>query len=365
MQVAIDKAFNKAKIALMSIPDSTFLSTILFSLDFKWDSDIPTAATNGVKLLINPDWFGTLTEKARVGLIAHEAWHVAFNHMLRGSNLDHVRFNKAADYVINNMLLESGYELPPNGLNDPAYEGMSTEQVYAVLPVSDPTDTYDCDIELSDEDDLDTKAKVEDIILKAAQQSKMNGDSAGNIPAEIQALLEERLNPKLPWNILLQNYMSEYAKEDYSYRIPNRKYFPDLYIPSMYSESIANIAIAVDTSGSVSDADFAAFTSEIEDIRVTLNPKLTTVVGFDTRISSEVLLTESDSIDEVKFTGRGGTNLQPVFEYFKTKPPTVLIVFSDLYCYPEESAPDYDVIWICINNPNASVNFGTLIHLSL
>ena len=359
----VEKLFNKAKVAMMSRPSSTFLSTILFSLDFSWNTDIPTACTDGLRLFINPNWYADMSDDARVGLLAHEAWHVAFNHIVRGKDLDKQRYNKAADYVINNMLLDQKYELPENGLWDPIYKDMSTEQVYALLPVSDPSDPYDCDISVAN-GDIDETA-IETIIMKAAMQSAANGDKAGTIPGEIEIFIKNKTNPILPWNVILQNYMSAYAKDDYSYKIPNRKYFPELYLPSMYSESITNIAVAIDTSGSVRDEEFDAFLSEVEDIRINLKPVLTTLIGFDTRINTEILLTESDSIEDIKFTGRGGTSLSPVFNYFETKPPTVLIVFSDLDCSKITKEPDYDVIWVCVNNPNATVDFGSLIHLKI
>lgn len=367
MQLPHDKALNKAKIALMSKADSAFLSTILFSLDFEWNDSIRTADVDGVLLRINQHWFMQMPEGARVGLLAHEAWHVGFKHMIRGANLDHKRFGKAADYVINNMLLATGYELPANGLWDIQYADMSTEQVYALLPVSDPADPYDVDIiyepdadpEISDELD----EKITDILIKAAQQSKMQNDKPGTIPGEIEILIEQKINPKLAWNVILQNYMAGYAKEDYSFSKPNRRYFPDYYLPSMYSDSLDSIAVAIDTSISVSDEELAMFLAEIEDIRVTLHPKETTIVGFDTKINVNITLTENDSIEDVVLVGRGGTSLHPVFRYFESKPPTVLIVFSDLECPKIQHAPDFDVIWICVNNPRASVNFGELIHL--
>ena len=65
--------------------------------------------------------------------------------------------------------------------------------------------------------------KIEDIIVKASVQSKMAGDAAGSIPGDIEIALDKLLNPKLPWNVILQNYMSSFAKEDFSWRRPNRR----------------------------------------------------------------------------------------------------------------------------------------------
>ena len=68
-------------------------------------------------------------------------------------------------------------------------------------------------------------------------------------------------------------------------------------------------------------------------------------------------------IDTVSFSGWGGTNLTPVFEHYDKNKPTVLVVFSDLFCAPIIEDPGYPVIWACFGNPNAEVNFGQLIHV--
>jgi len=69
----------------------------------------------------------------------------------------------------------------------------------------------------------------------------------------------------------------------------------------------------------------------------------------------------------MEFHGRGGTSLHCVFKHFdelpRRKQPKLLIVFSDLYCAKITKKPNYDVIWICFDNPNAEVDFGKLIHV--
>ena len=124
-----DQALEKAKIQLMMMPNTIFYTTILFSLVQEW-TDIETAGTNGTNLVINPTWFLSLTEKARVGLLAHEILHVALSHMTRKGTKDSLIWNFAGDYVINLELSEAGYELPKGGLLDKQYRDMSTEQVY-------------------------------------------------------------------------------------------------------------------------------------------------------------------------------------------------------------------------------------------
>ena len=97
-------------------------------------------------------------------------------------------------------------------------------------------------------------------------------------------------------------------------------------------------------------------------MRELLNPVMTTIVSFDTQVQNIHHIAQDDSMDSVTFTGRGGTNLYPVFDYYKKHRPTVLVVFSDLQCQPIDVDPGFPVVWICVNSPQSKVNFGTLIH---
>jgi predicted metal-dependent peptidase len=371
-------AMDKAKYKFFNCGKSVFLTTILFSLKFEWSTDIPTAATNGIHLLVNPDFFMSLNagkmssidSDERLFLLAHEAWHVAFKHMLRLEERDHKLWNMAADYVINYMLVSKGYSMPAGGLYDRQYAGMNTEEVYTLLKKNNvDSSNFEPDLQnnpnATPEQQAALDAQVSGILAKAATQAKLAKEQFGDLPGDVQVGIDELLNPKLNWTTILQNYMTQFDKSDYSYRRPNKRFMPDFYLPSLYGESVANIAVAVDSSGSVSDAEFTAFVSEIESIRRRLNPEIVEVVAFDTAIRSSVVLNRSTSISNVTFSGRGGTRLSPVFDHFNKKPPTVLIVFSDLDCTPMRDKPKYPVIWIAVNAHNPHVEFGKLIEMNL
>jgi|TARA_B110000902_G_scaffold240021_1_gene289181 predicted metal-dependent peptidase len=359
----LEKAFSKAKIGIMSQHNSSFIGYILFSLHHSWDNTIPTACTNGKYLKINTDFFMSLSEPERIFLLAHESWHVAFSHIVRKGERDHLRWNKAGDYVINIMLRDAGYAMILGGLIDNKYRDWSTAQVYDDLPDSSDDDEFDSDIgEPEDTEEFDEQIK--EIILSAVTQAGMSNES-GSIPGEIQREVNKLTNPKLDWRTILQNYMSTFAKNDYSFRKPNRRFFPNYHLPSLYSEDTGEIAIAIDTSGSVSKEEFTAFLCEINSIKENLNPKLTTIIDFDTRVRKVHSLTEDENIGDIKFHGGGGTNLDCVFDYYGKNKPTVLIVFSDLHCKRIVEDPKYPVIWIVVNNSRATTNFGTQIHYTI
>ena len=365
----IVKLFDKTKLSFLLDKKAVFLSTIFFSLHHKWNKDIPTMCTDGVTLMINPDFFLSLSPEERVGVVAHECWHVAFSHMTRGMHLNHEVYNMAGDYVINGMLLSNNYTLPSMRLHDSRFDNMYTEQVYKILMDEGAGDKGMPD-ELKDIGYSDAGAeevmanKIQNTVIKAATQAKMDSEnnSYGNLPMDIVRMLDELLNPKVPWNVLLQQYMNEKCKMDFTFKKPNRRFFPEFHLPSMESNNTIKLSAAIDTSGSVTKEQLTAFMSEITHIKNSINPVSLDIVDFDTKIHNVFSFTREQILEGVEFSGGGGTDLQCVFDHYKDKELTVLIVFSDLYCAKMTVLPNYEVIWICIDNPGAEVDFGKLVH---
>lgn len=370
----LTRIFNRAKVGVMAKPDSTFFSTILFSLKHSWDETIPTACTNGINLRINPTWFTNMSDGARIGLLVHEVCHVAYQHMLRVGDRDFKLWNIATDYVINNLLVSRGFELPEDGLIDSKYNDMSSEQVYELLK-QDPDQVpqnFQVDMEvpsgadgepLSQDEQEAIEQEIQDIIIKAATQSKMQNDKPGTIPGDIEVMLQKLLNPKLPWYTILHKYMDSMAPEDYTFKRCNRRFLQyGIYLPTLYSESIGSIAVAVDTSGSVTDEQFTAFLTEINAIHERLKPKKLTVIDFDTRIHEEHVLTQGDNPARIKFHGRGGTCIEPVIDWAAEHKPNVLVIFTDGYFYQYDLDPKVPVIWVINNNGNFKYPYGKVIH---
>ena len=135
MEVGIEltRMHNKAKIALLNRKDCVFITTVLFSLRSIWDTGMPTAYTDGAVLGMNPKFFEALSHDQRQTLLAHEAYHVAFNHMVRGRNLDFKVYNQAADFAINLMLRDAGFAPISGWLCDDKYRGMSADKIYKLL----------------------------------------------------------------------------------------------------------------------------------------------------------------------------------------------------------------------------------------
>ena len=352
----LDRTLNKAKMNVLIRANSVFISTILFSLVFRWSDRLPTAGTNGKELVINPEFWESLEDDERVFLLLHEAWHVAFEHMLRLKERDMKLWNMACDYVINAILINQRLPMPEGGLYDPQYEGMASEEVYEHLiqnpPDESEAESFVCDLEDPGDEDADAfEEEIKDLLVRASVRSKMANEEPGTIPAEIQRWIDDILNPRLPWNVILENFMKTTQPDDYSMRRVNRRFLPEYYLPTLFSEGLDQVAIAVDTSGSVTDEQLSAFLSETYSIVGSLSPKRTTLIDFDYLIHQVVDIESVEQLLSFKFKGGGGTDLTEVCNWTNEHRPDVLIVFTDGYFHTEHlTDPKLPIIWAIHSN---------------
>jgi len=352
------RALRKAKLHFMGT-NAVFLNHIMLSMVHELTDEVPTAATNGKCVKYNPAFLLSLNEKERVGLIAHECMHIALDHPTRKSDRDPMLFNIAGDFVINDFLLSSHFELPKGRLYDSKYHNMSTEQVYNLLAedqenleelIEEFSSKGQNDVEYSCEtvsDDLSND--ITNTVIQAVQQAQLS-DAEGTVPAEVMRKITELLYPKISWKQLLKNYMDSYAKDDYSFRRPNKRFMPNHYMPSLYSESINRITVAIDTSGSVSQSMLTEMLTEIQYLYDIYQPTNLDVITCDYEIHD--IFTLKDEITAEDLRGGGGTSFFPVLDHCKHNDTNILIYFTDLYA--EEITPemgyDFPILWICWSN---------------
>lgn len=348
----------KADTALRS---TVFFSSILYNLNIKFTNSIPTAATNGLDLLINPDYFNGLDRKERLFLAIHEVCHIVYQHLSRRGDRDKLKFNMAADYAINGYLESNGFTVIEGGLIDSKYRNMTTEAIYNKIPDKE-VDTlrvgefFQDIIESASKKDID---KINKTISDAYSVQKSYSKSSNKLPKEIEELLDNLIDPVLPWQSLLQAYVTDFSKEDYSMRVPNRRHLAnDMYISSLYSETVNNVIIAIDCSGSVTSEEFNSFLSEVVSIRETVTINKLTIFQFDTSLHSITEFTPDMAIGDMKLYSGGGTDICPVLDYTDKQNPNLLIVFTDLEFSKTDHTEKYPTLWVCIDNPSAKEPFG-------
>lgn len=376
---AMQKKLSKIKIKLFLHAGAAFLGSIMSQTRFIWDDspDCDTAWTDGITIGFNPSFWLKIPDEAKVTVLAHELWHIAYQHVLRlkEANRDPEKWNIAGDHLINLMLQKSGYKFDgiQNCYKDMRFTGMGTDQIYSLLP--DPPaggggsgvgqGAGGAGKPLGSDLRPPPKGKEIEVMGKVVQavQAARLGNQAGTIPGEILLEIDKFLNPKLPWRVLLRRFFTEQSREDYSWKRPNRRYTDD-YLPSLWSEDgLTTINYYLDISGSITDPNILRFNSEVKHIKEEFNPKRLDLVTFDTRIRDVYSFDEETPFEKVVVTGRGGTDLDPVAEHILKTKPNVAVIFSDLEVDPMPSVGGIPVLWVVIGSPNATVPFGQMIHI--
>jgi predicted metal-dependent peptidase len=363
LQRALDRTKSKA---FIHKKNGAFLGPLLVSLEFQWDRSIPTACTNGAWIKWNPDWFVSLVPDARVTVLLHELWHIGLMHLLRLDSRNPKIWNYACDIVNNNKLEEEGYSFEgiEDCWKDRKYDGKCAEEIYDIL-ISNPPPMggswgQDDLGDMHSPEPVD-KQKLINNVAQAVQAAKLAGDP-GTIPGEVESILDQFLQPKLRWEVLLDRFFQDFHKEDFTWSRPNRRY-PDQYMPSMQSQNqLQDLNYYIDVSGSVTDAQIVRCNSEIKHIKDTYNPKKLRLILFDTRISAIYEYEEHESFEKLVVVGRGGTCLIPVRQHILKTKPSAAVIFSDLWVEPMEPV-DIPVIWIAVSTTVDNVTCGTLIHI--
>ena len=346
------KLIEDTKVRIMLSPNTAFFATLLLGMDVIYDDSIPTARTNGKWIKLNTAWFKSLTIKQRVFLLLHEICHTIYLHSFRLGNRDPKEWNRACDYAINAYLVyECGYAFIDGGCLDKQYHGMGAEEIYTLLPANPTQDTSGMgeDLEANEGTKEEQQANEQDVldrIVQATQQAQMS-NNAGSIPSDVLRVVMELLYPILPWETLLDRYVTEKAKEDYSWSKRNRRY-TDIIMPGLYSEQMGTVSVYVDASCSVSEQEFTQYMSEIAAIKHKLNPAVLEVVSFDTEIQNIQTIHSGEKFN-ITLVGGGGTRLTEVAERVNDTEADVIILFTDGYYTPVHY--DKEVLHIIVNNP--------------
>jgi predicted metal-dependent peptidase len=373
----MDKQQSLSKIGKELMLKEPYYGFFLIMLNKLWDSKrVPTAGVskNGInyQLAINPEFWESLSDPHRLGLLKHELLHIAFGHLTTFFKFSDKRLaNVAMDMEIN-QYIDKEY-LPEGGIDIDNYEDLNLDRkagcryYYDKLKQlqdeknkngtcgNEPMDELLDNIESGNIPDHSTWEEFEDLSeaeqkLIERQLQKVLSDAKeqtekkrGTVPGEIEGLIiiDEIVKPKFNWRGYIRRFTGVSTKvfTKKIRRKENRRFDAN---PGLKVKMRQHMLLAIDTSGSVSDSELQEFMSEIYHIYkcgVDI-----TVVQCDTTIRS---VEPYKGKFEMSVVGRGGTEFDPVLEYFNAnqKKYTSLVYFTDGECSARVK-PKGNTLWV-------------------
>ena len=375
------KALAAARFKLVLGPDarSAFFATLVLRLRPVPDWDIDTLATDGRVLHYHPTFVTALSPDELVGVLAHEVMHCALSHPTRRAGRDPERWNVACDLAVNPLLLGAGIVLPPCRLmpGEGTYAGLepgrSAEEYYALLPgpagdgSGSPGDPGGCGgvIDPGGADPAGAR-EVEADWQVAVAQAQTAAAGRGPLPAGLGRTIEHVLHPPVDWRAVLRAFVAAYAKNDYSWARPNRRFIAaGLYLPGLHSEELGDVVLAVDTSGSIGEKSLGVFAAEANAVLSAYDCAVT-VLYHDTEVQKVQTWRSADGPLVLDPVGGGGTSHACVFDWLDRAglTPACVVCLTDLDTEFPPITPALPVLWAVPGNAPCDPPFGRVVSLT-
>ena len=359
MSSAMDRMIA-ARTAL--VLDQPFFGMLALQLHLTESTRNTTAWTDGVTIGFFPPFIDSLPQAEVVGVMVHEILHCANGHMWRRDGREPEKWNYAVDYAINYLVEEAGFKLPSFRLRDAQYDGKSGEWIFDRLPddfkqqaakaakgtgggqgmpSGGGQDVFDAP------GDAAEAGVTEASWQQAVQAAAVAAKACGNLPACLERFASETKKAKVDWRSVLHRFVQQCAKADYTWTMPSSRYIAQgLYLPSMRSEEVGPIAVAVDTSGSIDSVLLSQFVAELQSVADDVKPVRVHVVYCDAAVH-RVDTFERDEMVSIDAKGGGGTSFAPVMDWCDAhdEPPIALIYLTDMDGYHRDQPPGMPVLW--------------------
>lgn len=355
-----------------------FYGSVLLSLQKEISTKCKTACVrlNGImyKLQVNPDFWNTLSDNHKQGLLIHELGHIINFHLTEYKHLTNPTIaNIAMDIYINQLIPED--LLPPGGCTWQKFEvpeGLSTNEYYNLLikpenqnqacqnamqamgnGESECQDGNGQTMQLPDHqwDDIQNASDAtKKIVQKATEQmlrqvvNEVKKSQPGSIPGGLEELLDALSNiepPKFNWRGFVRRFVGTSTKT-WTNKTRRKKSKRFRGMPGMREKFFSNILVAIDTSWSVSTEDLKEFQNELIHLAKTGHD--VDIVLCDTKINDQFRFNPRKPLS---VEGRGGTCFQPVIDLYNKnlRKYSCLIYLSD----GEASAPSGakgNILWV-------------------
>jgi predicted metal-dependent peptidase len=206
---------------------------------------------------------------------------------------------------------------------------------------------------MSKEEAQKIRDEVKQAMIQAAQAA-----GAGKVPAGIQRMIKDLTEPKMNWREFLRMNIQSLIRNDYSFSRPNRKgWHTGAILPGLKNDETIDVAIGIDMSGSIGDADAKVFISEVKAIMDQYEDYRIHLWSFDTDVYNPQVFTQDNGEDLMDYDlqGGGGTDFDANYNFMKENgiEPKKFIMFTDGYPCGSWGDEDYcDTLFVIKGNTN-------------
>lgn len=395
MANSFEKTFVKARVKLLN--SAPFFGVLLLNSKYILTEDVPTAATDGERLLFNEQYMNNLSFSSFVSAVLHEVLHLALEHLERMKSEfkhDPVTANVAADIVVNGIIKDNGFSVEKNWISDDQLKGLSIREIYNILKQKQREDkdylknkygvgedeVNICvrpdlsDGEQSNEESQEgggatvgrkVKTNWKDVLNKASTIARTK--SYGLHGAGLNRIFKEFLEPTINWRDALYKYITS-TRNDFE-GFDRRSVHNGQYLDDVGGSKI-QVLVFMDTSASVDEKLLGEFIAELRFAIQSLPQISGEMWYFDTDLYP--LGDIMEVMGTPKVSGGGGTMFSPALEMMKVRAEedmttqVVGIIFTDGYAQLKNlPQPDCSVVW-CISPGGADselMPFGEVLRI--
>ena len=397
---------ERARWWALSNPAAVFYGSLATHLVDVLDESVPTAATDGKRILWNPAFLDSLTDEEVRFVLLHETLHCAHDHFHRLPLTDDG--NRAGDYAINRILAGiPGISMPKGGLLDPKFDGLAEEEILAALgcstkpqpgngkpspqpgagqpgngkpgkpqpgkgngqPQPGASDPGGCGGFIAPDttpnpNGQTLREKWEGAVLQGEFLAKSLGQ--GNLPADLARIVQRVRAVEVNWRQELADWTRSIVADRADWSRSSRRHAtaPCIY-PRRKRDQLGTIVVVRDTSGSIDKALCDEFSAQVTQFSADLRCKVV-VLDCDTRIHAEYHLEPGDECP-LDARGGGGTDFEPAFDRIAQlldEGETIagLVYLTDLDGKFPLDPEEYPVLWAAYNTTRAAP-FGRTIHV--
>jgi predicted metal-dependent peptidase len=203
---------------------------------------------------------------------------------------------------------QNGSEQPPSNVQQPGEGGDADSNVGAL-------------------DDAD--GSLEEVWRGLLTQAAMVAKQRGTLPGQLERLVEAATQPRVPWQRIIEMYINDVVRDDYDMLRQDRRFLQQgIYLPELQSNA-CQVAVAVDTSGSIGAEELKTFLGEITGMLRCRGVSRMRLLACDAEVTLDETILPTDPLPE-NFPGGGGTDFRPVFKAIEDNPeglPPALIVY--------------------------------------